>query len=72
MTGMTDSNSLLSPFDLGGLRLKNRVVLSPMTRGRAGAERKANALMAEYYRQRASAGFSLPKGRTFRIRRSGG
>ena len=62
MTGMTDSNSLLSPFDLGGLRLKNRVVLSPMTRGRAGAERKANALMAEYYRQRASAGLLITEG----------
>jgi N-ethylmaleimide reductase len=62
MTGMTDSHSLLSPFDLGGLRLKNRVVLSPMTRGRAGAERKANALMAEYYRQRASAGFLITEG----------
>lgn len=39
-----------------GILLKNRVVMSPLTRSRAGVERMANALMAEYYAQRASVG----------------
>jgi N-ethylmaleimide reductase len=48
------SSVLLSPFDMRGLLLKNRVAMSPLTRSRAGQERLANALMAEYYDQRAS------------------
>ncbi len=50
---------LLEPFQLGDLTLKNRVVLAPMTRARAGVERLPNALMAEYYAQRASAGLII-------------
>lgn len=50
-----DSEALLSPFPLRDLLLKNRVVMSPLTRSRAGTERQANGLMAEYYAQRASA-----------------
>ncbi len=37
---------LLSPFNLRGLPLRNRVVMSPLTRSRAGKERMPNALMA--------------------------
>ena len=54
-----DSKILLTPFDLHGLQLKNRVVLAPLTRSRAGAERIPNSLMAEYYSQRASAGLII-------------
>ena len=50
---------LLEPFQLGDLNLKNRVVLAPMTRARAGEERLPNALMAEYYTQRSSAGLII-------------
>ncbi|MFM8332338.1 MAG: alkene reductase [Candidatus Methylumidiphilus sp.] len=50
---------LLEAFQLGDLRLKNRVALAPMTRARAGEERLANALMAEYYAQRAAAGLLI-------------
>jgi len=50
---------LLSPFDLRGLTLRNRVVMAPLTRGRAGRERVPNDLMAEYYTQRASAGLII-------------
>ena len=57
MQGFT--GKLLEPFTLGGLALKNRVVMAPMTRSRAGKERRANALMAEYYAQRASAGLII-------------
>ncbi len=50
---------LLEPFQLGDLTLKNRMALAPMTRARAGVERLPNALMAEYYAQRASAGLII-------------
>jgi N-ethylmaleimide reductase len=59
MTTPTSSPILLSSFKLGDLNLKNRVVLAPMTRSRAGQERIPNALMAEYYAQRASAGLLI-------------
>jgi len=58
-TRHSEDSSLLSPFSLHDLLLKNRVVMSPLTRSRAGAERLANALMAEYYSQRASAGLII-------------
>ena len=41
---------------LRNLRLPNRIIMAPMTRGRAGVQRTANSLMAEYYSQRATAG----------------
>jgi N-ethylmaleimide reductase len=47
---------LFQPFRLHDLILANRVVLSPMTRGRAGVARLPNRLTAEYYAQRSSAG----------------
>lgn len=59
MTIATPSPTLLSPFKLGDLGLRNRVVLAPMTRSRAGQERMPNRLMAEYYAQRASAGLLI-------------
>ena len=59
MTTQTLSTTLLSPFDLGGLILKNRVVMAPLTRARAGKERMPNALMAEYYAQRATVGLMI-------------
>ena len=60
---MTNVPHLLSPLDRG-LTLKNRVVLAPLTRARAGAERMPNALMAEYYRQRANAGLIITEATT--------
>lgn len=47
---------LFDPLVAGELHLPNRVVLAPLTRSRAGTERLPNALMAEYYAQRATAG----------------
>lgn len=55
----SDIPHLLSSFDLHGLPLKNRLVMAPLTRARAGSERMPNALMAEYYTQRASAGLII-------------
>ena len=60
----TSSPTLLQPFDLRGLALSNRVVLAPMTRARAGQERLANDIMAEYYAQRASAGLLITEATT--------
>lgn len=62
MADMTNQDILLSPFDLSGLLFKNRVVMAPMTRSRAGNERMPNSLMAEYYAQRASAGLIITEG----------
>lgn len=56
MTNQTPSPRLLESFQLGDLCLKNRVVMAPMTRSRAGQTRMPNALMATYYAQRAAAG----------------
>ncbi|MEM9665980.1 MAG: alkene reductase [Bacteroidota bacterium] len=49
---------LISPYPLGALTLPNRVVMAPMTRNRAPGT-VPTALMATYYRQRASAGFII-------------
>ena len=50
---------LFQPLTAGDLQLRNRLVLAPLTRARAGVERIPNALMQEYYVQRASAGLIL-------------
>ena len=56
--------TLLQPFMLHDLTLRNRVVMAPMTRSRAGRERLPNALMAEYYAQRSSAGLLITEATT--------
>jgi N-ethylmaleimide reductase len=53
------SISLFDSTTLGDLTLKNRIVMAPMTRGRAGDSRIANDLMAEHYAQRAEAGLLI-------------
>ncbi len=47
---------LFDPIKVGDLLLPNRILMSPLTRCRAGPGRVPNAMMAEYYVQRASAG----------------
>lgn len=68
---MTQSPHLLKSFDLHGHQLANRVVLAPMTRARAGKDRIPNALMAEYYAQRASAGLLITEATTISPRANG-
>ncbi len=53
---------LLEPTTLGAIEMKNRVVMAPMTRSRAGAGDVPTALNAEYYAQRASAGLIITEG----------
>jgi N-ethylmaleimide reductase len=50
---MTD---LFTPYDLHGLQLPNRILMSAMTRTRASETGVPTALMRDYYVQRASAG----------------
>ncbi len=57
-------SSLLQPYDLRDLSLSNRIAMAPMTRARSGENRVANALMAEYYAQRASAGLIISEATT--------
>ncbi len=60
MSANTTTSKLLSPLKLScGLTLKNRIVMAPLTRARAGQERLPNDLMAEYYAQRASVGLII-------------
>src|SRR5215210_5543020 len=52
--------SLFDPIQVKDLRLPNRIIMAPLTRSRAiGGARVPNALMAQYYRQRSSAGLIL-------------
>ncbi|MFP3501637.1 alkene reductase [Burkholderia sp. SIMBA_062] len=52
-------DQLLSPVQLGAYTLRNRMAMAPLTRSRAGAGDVATPLVAEYYRQRASAGLII-------------
>ncbi len=58
------TTALLEPHSLGDLPLRNRIVLAPMTRARAGETRLANKLMADYYAQRADAGLVITEATT--------
>jgi N-ethylmaleimide reductase len=53
---------LFEPFENPRLSLTNRIVMAPMTRSRATLNNTANALMAKYYSQRASAGLIITEG----------
>jgi N-ethylmaleimide reductase len=52
---------LLTPYKLGELELKNRIVMAPMTRSRAIGN-IPNDLMAEFYGQRADTGLIITEG----------
>ena len=56
------ASHLLAPLSFDGLDLANRIVMSPMTRARAGREMIANDLMGQYYAQRSSAGLIISEG----------
>jgi len=51
--------TLLDPVQIGAFSLPNRIVMAPLTRTRASVRRVPNAMMAEYYAQRAEAGLIL-------------
>jgi N-ethylmaleimide reductase len=54
--------NLLSPYKLGDITLRNRMVMAPMTRCRAGQGNAPGPLAVTYYTQRASAGLIITEG----------
>ena len=56
---MQNTALLFQPITIGANVLRNRIIMSPLTRCRAVDERTPNDLMLEYYSQRASAGLIL-------------
>ncbi|KXV76926.1 alkene reductase [Acetobacter cerevisiae] len=51
--------SLFEPIKLGSIYAKNRILMAPLTRGRATREHVPTSIMAEYYAQRAGAGLII-------------
>ena len=52
--------TLFDPLKIGDLEIPNRIVMAPLTRNRStGPGRVPNAMMREYYAQRASAGLII-------------
>lgn len=51
--------SLFDPLRLGAIAAPNRILMAPLTRGRATREHVPTPLMAAYYAQRASAGLLI-------------
>jgi len=54
-----ESYDMFSPVKIGSLSLKNRLVMAPMTRNRAGEGNVPQDLNAKYYAQRAEAGLLI-------------
>ncbi len=54
--------TLFDPIVIGDLALPNRILMAPLTRLRAGATQIPNAMMVDYYVQRASAGLVISEG----------
>ncbi len=50
---------LFEPIDIGSVRIRNRVVMAPMTRNRADETDAPQRINVEYYRQRAGAGLII-------------
>lgn len=54
--------TLFDPIQLGAVSASNRVLMAPLTRARADRAHVPTPLMADYYRQRASAGLIISEG----------
>ena len=51
--------SLFDPITLGAVEAPNRIIMAPLTRGRADRDAVPTDIMVEYYTQRASAGLII-------------
>ncbi|TCQ05600.1 MULTISPECIES: alkene reductase [Sphingomonas] len=51
--------SLFDPITLGAVDAPNRIIMAPLTRGRADKDAVPTDMMVEYYTQRASAGLII-------------
>jgi N-ethylmaleimide reductase len=56
---MNTDIDLFSPITIGDLNLPNRIVMTPLTRSRAGEGNAPTEMNATYYAQRASAGLII-------------
>jgi N-ethylmaleimide reductase len=56
---MTEQINLFTPIKLGNYNLANRIVMAPLTRMRSALGNVPQAINAEYYAQRASAGLII-------------
>ena len=56
---MNQSTDLFSPIQLGPYELRNRMVMAPLTRNRAGQGQVPQPMNVRYYQQRASAGLII-------------
>lgn len=54
--------SLFDPIQLGDIPAANRILMSPLTRGRATDDHVPTDIMVDYYRQRAGAGLIISEG----------
>src|SRR4030067_1736422 len=60
---MSKEQALLKEYIMGDIKLRNRVVMAPMTRSRANnPENAPTDLMAKYYEQRVAAGLIITEG----------
>ena len=59
---MSTDSILLQPVSLGRLQLRNRIIMAPMTRSRAGDGDLVGPMQVTYYQQRASAGLIISEG----------
>ena len=53
------TSPVLQPVRLGGLELKNRIVMAPLTRSRSSSEGVPPSYAPDYYAQRATAGLII-------------
>lgn len=51
--------TLFDPVEMGAIHLPNRILMAPLTRGRATMDAVPTSLMADYYAQRAAAGLII-------------
>jgi len=61
VSAMSTLSPLFQPLEAGPLSLRSRIAMAPMTRSRAPGN-IPNALMREYYGQRAGAGLQITEG----------
>ncbi len=54
--------SLFDPITLGAIEAPNRIMMAPLTRGRATSAHVPTPMMVDYYRQRAGAGLIISEG----------
>ena len=65
---LSQAPDLFTPAELGPFGLKNRAVMAPLTRSRAGPGNVPTQLNALYYAQRASAGLIIAEAKAkFRL-----